>query len=124
MKRPYQPCKYPLCPSLTREGYCSIHIRNAQENANEQYNQIRNKDLIAFYKSKEWKKARLVALARDNHLCVHCLRNGLHTLAKHVDHIVEIRDDFALRLTLSNLQSLCIPCHNTKTRDEQKRRAT
>ena len=40
----------------------------------------------------------------------------------HIDHIIELQDggqDIA-----SNLQALCVPCHNRKTRDHQLRRLT
>lgn len=49
-------------------------------------------------------------------LCVECLRLGLVSEAVEVDHIVPLfkggADDW------SNLQSLCKPCHDTKTRQD------
>jgi len=49
-------------------------------------------------------------------LCVHCLARRKVSEAKRVDHIVALvnggPDDE------SNLQSLCIPCHDRKTRED------
>ncbi|MGG3452046.1 HNH endonuclease signature motif containing protein [Domibacillus aminovorans] len=37
-----------------------------------------------------------------------------------VDHIIPIKIDWSLRLSLDNLQSLCQSCHNIKgTKDRQ-----
>ncbi len=61
----------------------------------------------------EWSKLRLLVLKRDKGLCQHCIRDGQVVKAKEVDHIVPKYqggpDD------LGNLQSLCVPCHRTKT---------
>jgi len=47
---------------------------------------------------------------KANPLCVMCGR-----LAEHVDHVVSIRSGGG-QYDEDNLQSLCIACHNTKTR--------
>lgn len=39
---------------------------------------------------------------------------GVHTPAKHVDHVVPVARGGA-ELDASNLQSLCHPCHSRKT---------
>ena len=67
-----------------------------------------------FYQSKEWKALRLVVLTK-NPYCESCLKLGLKTLAKDVDHITDIKDEPTRCLDLSNLQGLCRPCHSTKT---------
>lgn len=66
----------------------------------------------AFYNSKTWRKKRLEALRRDKHECQICRRYGKSVKATQVHHIVEINEDWSLRLTLSNLTSLCGSCHN------------
>lgn len=52
-------------------------------------------------------------LRRDRGLCVLCQAQGRATQAEEVDHIVPLEqggtDDEA------NLQSVCRPCHRTKT---------
>jgi 5-methylcytosine-specific restriction protein A len=60
-----------------------------------------------------WRKRRAQALRRDSALCQSCIKQGRYIPATEVDHIIEKAkggtDD------LSNLQSLCTPCHRVKT---------
>jgi 5-methylcytosine-specific restriction protein A len=65
----------------------------------------------------QWDIRRARILKRDNHLCQNCLRSGRAVAAKTVDHIKAkahggTDDD-------SNLESLCWPCHRTKTGRER-----
>lgn len=66
----------------------------------------------------DWRKIRLVALRRDNYLCQICLKTDRPTQATDVDHIISIKKAPERRLDLSNLQSLCKPCHIDKSREE------
>ncbi len=75
----------------------------------------RNQETSKFYHSREWKRVRGLQLSKYP-LCVECNRP-----AKIVDHIVEIEDGGA-KLSLSNLQSMCTPCHNTKTTEQKIQR--
>jgi len=75
----------------------------------------RDKDLDKFYHSINWKRARIRQL-RANPLCVEC-----HRPAQIVDHIIELRYGGA-KLSSSNLQSMCKPCHNIKTVQERIKR--
>lgn len=63
-----------------------------------------------------WDRLRLRILKRDNGLCQVCLKAGQLTQAQHVDHITPKAeggtDDEG------NLQSICEPCHNEKTKAE------
>jgi 5-methylcytosine-specific restriction protein A len=59
---------------------------------------------------------------RDNPLCAHCLLNSRVTLADEVDHIKPLSQG-GLEFDQTNLQSLCIPCHKTKTASEATYRA-
>lgn len=74
-----------------------------------------------FYWSKGWRKLREYYIRR-NPLCLHCKQKGIYSPAVIVDHIVEIDDDYSRRLDKTNLQSLCLACHNTKTAKEAKNR--
>lgn len=68
----------------------------------------------------DWVKLRQRILTRDNGICQACLANGIVTLANHVDHIkpkAEGGSDAE-----ENLQSLCQPCHDAKTRAENAAR--
>ena len=59
--------------------------------------------------SAEWRRARTAALQRDRHQCVQCGR-----AAEEVDHI-RPRAMGGDVYALSNLQSMCKPCHKRKT---------
>ena len=65
-----------------------------------------------FYDKNSWKKTRLMALHRDNHLCQNCLRNNKITTANTVHHIQATSDNPDLSLDLTNLESLCRNCHD------------
>ena len=66
----------------------------------------------AVTRSKRWKALRLQALRRDGWRCT------CGAPAREVDHRLPVRDRPDLAFDLSNLQSLCSPCHSRKTRIE------
>ncbi|UTH15195.1 HNH endonuclease [Macrococcus epidermidis] len=75
-----------------------------------------------FYKKKAWKKIRLVALERDDHLCQHCFEKyDEMTPADVVHHIVYIEHDIHKALDIDNLISLCHECHNRVHGEDEKR---
>lgn len=115
-QRPKRPCAVPMCPNLTTEKYCEQHAHKAQEEKAERqrfYDKyIRDEKASEFYHSKEWQAIRLRALERDFYLCQPCLRERRITKADMVHHIVPIKQDWSRRLDLSNLESICISCHN------------
>ena len=61
-----------------------------------------------------WRGVRAAHLA-DEPNCRMCLMDGRIRRAAMVDHIESIAKRPDLRLDDTNLQSLCWPCHNTKT---------
>lgn len=61
---------------------------------------------------RDWRAIRNRFIA-DNPLCRHCLDDGHYTPAQQVDHIQPKALGGSDELT--NLQSLCIPCHKKKT---------
>ncbi len=63
---------------------------------------------------KRWPALRLAAKRRDGFKCVKC--NAVGRLE--VDHIRPVRDAPELAFELSNLQTLCTPCHSAKTKIE------
>ena len=63
-----------------------------------------------------WEKARDAALTRDMHLCQPCQREGRATPAREVDHVIPKHKGGTNALT--NLQSICTDCHNSKTAQE------
>lgn len=76
------------------------------------------------YLMPEWRDPvvglRAMQLAREP-LCRACRRRGRATAAKEVDHITPHKGNIDLFLDESNLQSLCKPCHSTKTATETTR---
>lgn len=67
-----------------------------------------------------WKKIRDRKLAIDP-LCEHCARDGRVTVAAMVHHVREVAVAPTLRLSQSNLESLCSPCHQA---EHARRRST
>lgn len=65
-------------------------------------------------RSKRWKALRLAAKRRDGWKCVQCGARG----RLEVDHIIPVRTNRELAFDLTNLQTLCAPCHTRKTRLE------
>lgn len=115
-RKPMRPCAEIGCGKLTEKTYCKPHQKIDEENRKKStqiYNRYGRDSVIdAFYKSKEWKQMRALAFERDNGLCQRCLKKGILKVANVVHHIVEVRDDWSLRLVLENLESLCHSCHN------------
>jgi len=105
-----------------REVITDEKRKDKQKEYNKTYDMYkRDKKSTAFYKSHEWEQVRLIALNRDRFLCVHCFNNKKITPADVVDHIIPIKVDWSLRLTLSNLQALCHKHHNRKTYEDLKK---
>ena len=61
-----------------------------------------------------WRRMRLAFLVAHP-LCAECARQGQVTAATVVDHIVPHRGDQTRMWDTANLQSLCAPCHDSKT---------
>ena len=64
-----------------------------------------------------WQKASKGFL-KKNPLCVECKEQGSTTQAEVVDHIVPHKGDMKLFWDRDNWQSMCVPCHNSKTARE------
>ena len=110
------PCRHYRCPNLTTrkdKGYCDDH---SDERTNWTAHQRRHGSSHQRGYGHVWRKLRKTILLRDDYLCVACKRAGRLTPATDVDHIVPKSksgtDD------ADNLQSLCRPCHQTKTANE------
>ena len=68
----------------------------------------------AVIRSARWKGVRLEAKRRDGWKCVQCGEQG----RLEVDHIIPVRTAPERAYDLTNLQTLCVPCHSRKTRIE------
>lgn len=113
--KPRKPCAKIGCRNLTTERYCAEHAHLAEQQRKERHRwydeQQRDKQAARFYHSIEWERVRQAALMRDHGLCIHCLRDKRITTADMVHHRLPVKTHWELRLTLSNLVSLCNSCH-------------
>jgi 5-methylcytosine-specific restriction protein A len=121
----YRQCHAIGCHKLTKDKYCPSHVIEEDKQRKEIHkyykeNRTDTKEQ-AFYVSKEWRKLRAYKL-QQSPLCEICLPLGKVTPGDEIDHIIEVKDAWHLRLTLSNLQTLCAACHRRKTREEAKKR--
>lgn len=71
-----------------------------------------------FYESSAWRKLRAKFIAA-NPLCAECLKRGVVTPARVVDHILPINMGGAA-LSEDNLQALCDRCHNIKSARDKR----
>ncbi len=75
-------------------------------------------DNSAFYNSRKWRSLRNYYI-QMNPLCEQCKREDKVTAGQCVDHIKPIRLG-GLLLCVSNLQTLCNPCHSVKSGKESQ----
>ena len=108
-------CMTPMCGKVTNQGhYCT----QCRERKTKQTNRIRGEvSDLGFYKEKRWRDTSRYILQKEP-LCRTCMAQGNVTEAKHVDHIMPIKQG-GKRYDEDNLQPLCIPCHNRKTKKER-----
>jgi len=73
---------------------------------------------IGFYKSARWKKIASRVYKRDNGKCKMC--GKILVTGHNVDHIIPIESKSPehLKYGEDNLQLLCIPCHNIKSKED------
>ena len=106
--KPKKPCRHPGCPKLTDGLYCeeheALHRGDRTSSSKRGYN-------------RQWQKARARYL-KAHPLCVQCLKEGQAVTATVVDHIRPHRGDPVLFWDEKNWQSLCKPCHDKKTWNE------
>lgn len=86
-------------------------------------NCIRDDKMVNFYMSRKWRDFRTQILIRDHYECQHCADKGLvttkRTLARDgyrpkldINHKKPIRKYPHLAFDPSNLETLCVTCHN------------
>jgi 5-methylcytosine-specific restriction protein A len=69
-----------------------------------------------FYQSAAWRAVR-AAFLRAHPLCEECAARGRKVAATVADHVVPLKAGGA-RFGWTNLQALCVSCHNRKTARE------
>lgn len=73
---------------------------------------IKDNELIKFYHSQPWYKARQQRLRLDHYECQVCKARGKHTHATTVHHIQHVKAKPELALDLNNLETICRADHN------------
>lgn len=113
--RPLRPCKHRGCPTLVGGGktYCEQH---KAEEVKWKPDALRGNRHERGY-GNAWLKVRASVLRKDKGLCQACRKAGRVTSATDVDHIVNKARGGGDEP--ENLQSLCGPCHRTKTAKEK-----
>ncbi|HEG1688309.1 TPA: HNH endonuclease [Enterobacter cloacae] len=114
-----RPCRHKGCVSLTNDqsGYCDQHRQQHAGDGWRNYQGGKSRHERGYGRPWEIRRARI--LQRDKHICQECRRKDIATRASTVDHIIAKahggtdEDD--------NLESLCWPCHRTKTGKERIR---
>ncbi len=115
--RAARPCKVAGCRALGDEsGYCPKHQDRKKDGTFADPRRGSRHDRGYGYK---WDKQRERILERDNGLCQVCLKRGVLTAAKQVDHVVP-KAEGGSDLD-ENLQSICDNCHKAKTASESRR---
>lgn len=102
------------CDKHTKQNGKLIYRQRMERSKNAEH------DYNRFYKTTAWKKLSRRTL-QEKPICAECYRHGIVKMAKLVDHIVPIREDWSKRLDPDNLQSLCYECHVKKSRVDHAR---
>lgn len=74
------------------------------------------------YTNPKWRHKQKAILKRDGYQCRECRKYGRAREAKIVHHIKPVEDFPELAYEDSNLESLCIVCHNKKHPEKAVRR--
>lgn len=109
---PPKPCASPRCYKMSSTG------GRCEDHQPEPWFSNKNKTAESRGYGYRWKKLRVSVLKRDSHLCLECLRAGIITKATEVDHVINKARGGTD--SIDNLESICNPCHKTKTIQERK----
>jgi len=97
-------CNHTGCNAFTTEAYCDRHKREALERHKEYDQSIRDKRSQEFYGSSIWIKMRDYVIHHYNGLDLYDLFiNNKITAANTVHHIIELKEDWNLRIDFPNL---------------------
>lgn len=70
----------------------------------------RNPAQVAFYRSKQWRKARAAYMEARHHVCERCGRPA--TIVHHRQHITPGNvSDPSITLNPENFMAVCVDCH-------------
>ena len=109
---PYRSKYCDKCLSVVMEEKQHRHkVKSRKYNADRYSRDRENNSYRLFYSSKAWRDKRKEILERDNHACVVCSELYRITMAQDVHHILNLRENYDLRLDNDNLISLCSDHH-------------
>lgn len=109
-------CRQSGCGKSTthRHGYCDIHAELGKSNWYKREKLKGNRHKRGY--GSAWDKLRKTVLERDAHLCQECSKIEVVCNGTHVDHIKP--KSKGGNDELSNLQTLCVDHHKSKTATE------
>ena len=111
-KIPYREKYCDKCLSVVmEEKQYRNKVKSSKYNADRYSRDRENNSYRLFYSSKDWREKRKEILERDNHACVICSELYRITMAQDVHHILNLRENYDLRLDNDNLISLCSDHH-------------
>lgn len=92
---------------------CMSKHKEAKKQSNKVYNSYnRDKDIDAFYHTDEWEDTRANILSKYKYIDLYdYFINKKTTIANTVHHIIEIKEDYELRLEEKNLIPLSAKSH-------------
>jgi 5-methylcytosine-specific restriction protein A len=109
-------CSMLGCSNL-RTKYNTLCLEHGGRNS---YNHTDKRiDALAKYNSNQWRKLRHIQLSKHP-LCLSCLSDGRIVQAIHIDHVFPWAHYGSEAFQRNIFQSLCQPCHSTKTGLEQR----
>ncbi len=108
-------CRYAGCKTLVSTRYCDQHA--AQGSRWVDSHRQGNSSQRGY--GAPWRKLRTAVLQRDGYTCTEHFRQGYIVQATQVDHIKPKSQGGSD--AMSNLQSLCASCHETKSKTETQR---
>lgn len=113
---PYGQTYCETCAQIVEEERAK-RMEVSRKKANRGYNRRRDPKTAAFYQGRAWRRLARARIQADGYKCAKCGK-----IATEVDHIIPIQtpEGWALRYEWSNLQSLCVQCHNKKHKRFQK----
>lgn len=98
------------CPACTPVAEREQAGRRAT--SGRRHNERLDKNIKAFYRSKEWEQLRLRLLAQRGYMCE---GEGCRAIAVDVHHVkhLDTPEGWKSRLEPGNLKILCVKCHNS-----------
>jgi 5-methylcytosine-specific restriction protein A len=108
-------CRVQGCRHTTqhKHGYCDEHVDKADRKA--WANSSKGKG------GRPWRRKRDLVKAAADGLCAKCRSKGIVSAGSVCDHIIPEAEGGSS--DMSNLQWLCVDCHDLKTAQESKRGA-